>query len=121
MLYMLKFYIARYESAGAILARSMPIHAQLDSFITRQVHGIGMHSRKESPFASLLPAAAAQAATQILQPLNNPATPSLPIRRKDHQMVLLSADSAPGDARQEETCCIHPSARAPGAIGPSIR
>ena len=32
--------------------RSAPIHAWLDLFFTRQVHGIAMHSRKESPFAS---------------------------------------------------------------------
>ena len=36
-------------------ASSAPIHVLLDSFITRQVHGIAMHLRIESPFASLSP------------------------------------------------------------------
>ena len=44
------FWIRRRDSCPP--ARSAPVHTRLDSFITRQVHGIAMHSRKEFPFAS---------------------------------------------------------------------
>ena len=79
-------------------ARSAPIHAQLDSFITRQVDVIAMHSRKESPFASRPPrlcpggssgcdswrrrqpritASACRCSAKMLQPSSKPVAPSV--------------------------------------------
>ena len=50
LLYCYMFWIRRCDSCPP--ARSAHIYARLDSFITRQVLVLAMHSRKESPFAS---------------------------------------------------------------------
>ena len=55
MLNMYNYVIAKQGQAPGQPASYAPIHAQLDSFITRQVHGIAIVIEPESPFASLPP------------------------------------------------------------------
>ena len=53
MLNMYNYVIAKQGQAPGQPASYAPIHAQLDSFITRQVHGIAIVIELECPFASL--------------------------------------------------------------------
>ena len=125
MLYVLLY--STFWILGAIparSARSASIHALLDSSITRQVHGIAMHSRKESPFTSAgssgrlrvrhSAAATAEDHRCRLSPPRRPL-PKCCSPRATQRHHPSERWSAPGYARQGEIC------RIPAELSPCIR